>query len=85
VNTRAKAGNYQHSIDTIYIDIHSWTWIFNFRADGKLVDASPELKKELQQEMDKLAKQFGGGEGVDMTKFPEFKFADPKIDSINSE
>jgi F-type H+-transporting ATPase subunit 6 len=43
------------------------------------------LKKELQQEMDKLAKQFGGGEGVDMTKFPEFKFADPKIDSINSE
>lgn len=37
------------------------------------------LERELQQEMDKLAKQYGGGEGVDMTKFPEFKFADPKI------
>lgn len=35
--------------------------------------------------MDKLAKQYGGGEGVDMTKFPEFKFTDPKIDGINSE
>lgn len=56
-----------------------------FRSDGKLVDASPELKKELTQEMEKLAKQYGGGAGVDMTKFPEFKFSDPKIDPINSE
>lgn len=58
---------------------------FSVHFSGKLVDASPELKRELQQEMDKLAKQYGGGEGVDMTKFPEFKFADPKIDGINSE
>lgn len=58
--------------------------MFNF-SGGKLVDASPEIQKELAQELDKLAKQYGGGEGVDMTKFPEFKFAEPKIDPINAE
>jgi F-type H+-transporting ATPase subunit 6 len=35
--------------------------------------------------LDKLAKQYGGGEGVDMTKFPEFKFQEPKVDPINAE
>lgn len=52
---------------------------------GKLVDATPEITRELAQEMDKLAKHFGGGDGVDMTKFPEFKFQEPKVDPINSE
>ncbi|CAO1425753.1 unnamed protein product [Diamesa hyperborea] len=52
---------------------------------GKLVDATPEIQRELAQELDKLAKQYGGGEGTDMTKFPEFKFAEPKVDAINSE
>lgn len=41
---------------------------------GKLVDPSPETERELKQELLKLAKQFGGKEGVDMTKFPDFKF-----------
>jgi F-type H+-transporting ATPase subunit 6 len=50
-----------------------------------LVDATPEIQRELSQELDKLAKVYGGGEGVDMTKFPEFKFAEPKIDSPNAE
>ncbi|XP_070505769.1 ATP synthase-coupling factor 6, mitochondrial [Chironomus tepperi] len=54
-------------------------------AGGKMVDATPEIQRELAQELDKLAKQYGGGEGVDMTKFPEFKFQEPKIDPINSE
>ncbi|XP_058119171.1 ATP synthase-coupling factor 6, mitochondrial [Anopheles ziemanni] len=53
-------------------------------AGGKLVDASPEIEKELKQEMDKLAKQYGGAAGEDMTNFPAFKFVDPTIDPINS-
>lgn len=57
--------------------------VFYF-SGGKLVDATPEIERELQQEMEKLAKQYGGGQGVDMTKFPDFKFTDPKIDPINA-
>lgn len=29
--------------------------------------------------------QFGGGAGVDMTKFPDFKFQEPKLDPITLE
>ncbi|MPC38462.1 ATP synthase-coupling factor 6, mitochondrial-like [Portunus trituberculatus] len=49
-------------------------------AGGKLVDATPAIEKQMQQELDKVARQYGGGEGVDMTKFPNFKFEDPKVD-----
>lgn len=52
---------------------------------GKLVDASPEITHELKTELEKLSKNYGGGEGVDMTKFPDFKFTEPKLDPINSE
>ncbi|KAK0159559.1 hypothetical protein PV327_010655 [Microctonus hyperodae] len=48
---------------------------------GKLVDASPEIKKELESDLQRLATQYGGGPGVDMTKFPTFKFDDPKIET----
>lgn len=50
-----------------------------------MVDATPEIQRELAQEMEKLAKNYGGGEGADMTKFPDFKFQEPKVDPINSE
>nr|CAD7194483.1 unnamed protein product [Timema douglasi]CAD7397597.1 unnamed protein product [Timema poppensis] len=50
---------------------------------GKLVDTNPEIEKELASELDKLAKQYGGGEGVDMTQFPNFKFTEPQLDPIN--
>uniref|UniRef100_A0A182TQ12 ATP synthase-coupling factor 6, mitochondrial n=1 Tax=Anopheles melas TaxID=34690 RepID=A0A182TQ12_9DIPT len=53
-------------------------------AGGKLVDATPEIQRELKQEMEKLAKQYGGGQGEDMTAFPAFKFEEPKIDPINA-
>lgn len=43
-------------------------------AGGKLVDMTPEVEKQLQQELDKVARQYGGGPGVDMTKFPTFTF-----------
>ncbi|XP_056631912.1 ATP synthase-coupling factor 6, mitochondrial [Diorhabda carinulata] len=48
-----------------------------------LVEPTPELQKELKTELEKVAKQYGGGPGVDMTKFPTFKFQDPVIDPIN--
>lgn len=43
-------------------------------AGGKLVEPTPEIERELAAELEKVAKQYGGGEGVDMTQFPTFKF-----------
>ncbi|XP_015520696.1 ATP synthase-coupling factor 6, mitochondrial [Neodiprion pinetum] len=50
-----------------------------------LVDASPETIKELQSELEKAAKHAGGGGGVDLTQFPQFKFDEPKVDPINMQ
>ncbi|XP_051165643.1 ATP synthase-coupling factor 6, mitochondrial-like [Leptopilina boulardi] len=47
---------------------------------GKLVDASPELERERKQELEKIAKQYGGDGQTDMTQFPQFKFTEPKVD-----
>ena len=33
--------------------------------------------------MFQVAKSYGGGAGVDMTSFPDFKFSDPVVDPIN--
>ncbi|XP_023334446.1 ATP synthase-coupling factor 6, mitochondrial [Eurytemora carolleeae] len=52
-------------------------------AGGKLVDATKQTEADLQQELDKVAKQYGGGAGVDMTSFPSFSFQDPVIEPIN--
>jgi F-type H+-transporting ATPase subunit 6 len=50
-------------------------FVFTFRSSpGKLVDASPEIEKELKQELDRITKVYGGKSGVDMTKFPTFEF-----------
>ncbi|XP_047994539.1 ATP synthase-coupling factor 6, mitochondrial [Leguminivora glycinivorella] len=54
-------------------------------AGGKLVDPSPAIEKELKTELEKLEKQYGGGSGVDMTKFPDFKFEEPKLDPIDEQ
>lgn len=52
----------------------------NLRSAGdKLVDATPELEKEMVQELEKVARQYGGGENVDMTKFPSFTFKGNKL------
>nr|CAH7746303.1 unnamed protein product [Callosobruchus chinensis] len=54
--------------------------------NGKnLVEPSPDLEKELKTELEKISRQFGGGSGVDMTKFPTFQFKDPVIDPISFE
>lgn len=49
---------------------------------AKLVDPNPEIERELKAEMDKVAKIYGGGSGVDLTKFPTFNFTEPKVDPI---
>lgn len=38
----------------------------------------------MKTELDRVAKQFGGGAGTDMTKFPELKFSEPHVDPIDS-
>jgi len=56
------------------------------KSKGQLfVEATPQIEKEFKDEMAKAEKQYGGGQGVDMTKFPDFSFQDPKIDPINAE
>ncbi|GAB6019924.1 Atpsyn-cf6p [Chamberlinius hualienensis] len=52
---------------------------------NKLFEASPEIQKEYDEDLKRIEKQFGGGKGVDLTKFPAFRFEDPKIDPINLE
>merc|ERR1711887_14968 len=49
-------------------------------AGGKLVDASPEVEKQLAQELAKTASAYGGAAGGDMTKFPSITFQEPTID-----
>ena len=45
-------------------------------AGGKLVDATAKTEADLQTELDRVAKIYGGGAGIDMTKFPDFKWQD---------
>merc|ERR1712050_166404 len=52
-------------------------------AGGGMVDATPETQAELQAELDKVAKAYGGGPGIDMTVFPDLKFPDLVVDPIN--
>ena len=47
---------------------------------GKLVDATPAVEAEVQNELDKVAMAYGGGKGVDMSKFPEFKWQEPAVE-----
>ena len=49
-----------------------YLFIFSFQATEAV----------LQTELGRVAKQYGGGEGVDMTKFPELKWKDPELQSL---
>nr|AQS22682.1 mitochondrial ATP synthase-coupling factor 6 [Pseudodiaptomus poplesia] len=53
------------------------------KSGGKLVDATKATEAELQNELDKVARAYGGGQGVDMAAFPDLKFPEPTIESIN--
>lgn len=47
------------------------------KASGGVVEAGPAYQKTLNEEISKLERLYGGG---DMTKFPDFKFTNPKLD-----
>ena len=48
-------------------------------AGGKLVDATPQAEKELNDELTKIARIYGADK-QDMTKFPTFSFTGTFID-----
>ncbi|KAI8041198.1 ATP synthase-coupling factor 6, mitochondrial [Drosophila gunungcola] len=50
---------------------------------GKPIDAGPEYEAELKEALDRLALQYGGGEGIDLTQFPKFVLPDIDIDPIS--
>lgn len=58
--------------------------MLQFCRGGALVDPTPEIEREHKSDLERIAKQFGGGAGTDMTKFPDFKFEEPKLDPINA-
>ncbi|XP_041822022.1 ATP synthase-coupling factor 6, mitochondrial [Chelmon rostratus] len=47
------------------------------KAAGGVVEAGPSYQKSLSEEVTKLQRLYGGG---DLTKFPDFKFSEPKFD-----
>ncbi|XP_037818569.1 ATP synthase-coupling factor 6, mitochondrial [Lucilia sericata] len=53
-------------------------------AGGKMVDPTPEIEKEMKNELERVAKQYGSDGKTDMTKFPDFKFPEVKVDPITS-
>ena len=48
--------------------------MYSSASGGKLVDSNAAVEGQLQKELDKVARQYGGGPGVDMTKFPSLTF-----------
>ncbi|XP_016994913.2 ATP synthase-coupling factor 6, mitochondrial [Drosophila takahashii] len=50
---------------------------------GKPIDPGPEYDAELKESLERLALQYGGGEGVDMLEFPKFKLPDIDVDPIS--
>ena len=47
------------------------------------MDASKATETALQTELDKVAKAYGGGAGIDMAAFPKLEFKDVEVDPIN--
>jgi len=50
-------------------------------AGGQLVDATPELEKDLANELDKLTGKYGAT-GPDFLNFPTFSFADEPLQPV---
>merc|ERR1711992_482285 len=59
------------------------TSIRAYSTSGGLENADATTKAAVQTELARVAKQFGGDEGEDMASFPDLKFTDPEVDSIN--
>jgi len=68
-------------IQKLFIDkIHAYVQKSK-ASGGKLVDASPDTEKSLNNELEKLARQYGA-KGADFTKFPTFSFTDPDLEPV---
>jgi hypothetical protein len=65
---------YGYCLSQVRSVIYTFVTRCSSAAGGKLVEPTPEIERELATELEKVAKQYGGGEGVDMTQFPSFKF-----------
>merc|ERR1711915_789147 len=59
------------------------TSIRAYGASGGLANADAATQAQLEAELARVAKQFGGAEGEDMTQFPSLSFSDPDVDPIN--
>merc|ERR1712080_583226 len=44
--------------------------------------ATKETEAALQAELDRVAKVYGGGAGIDMTKFPDMSWSDAELQSL---
>merc|ERR1712066_90912 len=59
------------------------TSIRAYSTTGGLENADKATQAEVQAELARVNKQFGGGEGEDMSQFPVLEFKDPEVESIN--
>ena len=59
------------------------TSIKAYSTAGGLEKADQATRAEVEAELARVAKQFGGAEGEDMAQFPELEFKDPEVDNIN--
>merc|ERR1712066_857437 len=59
------------------------TSIRAYSSAGGLENADAVTKAQVQAELARVAKQFGGADGEDMSQFPELEFKDPEVESIN--
>ena len=59
------------------------TSIRAYSTAGGLENADEATKAQVEAELARVAKQFGGAEGEDMSQFPEMDFKDPEVESIN--
>ena len=59
------------------------TSIKAYSTAGGLENADQATQAEVQTELARVAKQFGGADGEDMTQFPALEFQDPEVENIN--
>ena len=54
-----------------------------YSTTGGLQNADKSTQAELEAELNRVAKQFGGSDGEDMTQFPSLDFSDPEVEKID--
>merc|ERR1712059_230401 len=59
------------------------TSIKSYSGSGGLANADAASQADLVKELERVAKQYGGAEGVDMTQFPAVEFEEITVEPIN--